>query len=304
MRTLFVTGATGFIGRRLIQRLDRSEYPDVVCLTRAGTPASPPHAGRAGIRVVPGDLLDAYSYERHLAGCDTVLHLAAATGKAPRAESFAVNADATRTLIERARHHGVRDFLFVSTIAVKYPNAPRYPYAAAKQMAEAALRDSRLRFAIVRPTIVVGGDAPIWRSLVGLARRRVIVMPGSGRVLVQPIHVDDLVGCLTALLRQDLFGSSLFEVGGLDTASFEDFLRRVHRFRNGREPSVIHLPLGPLMTTLSLAEAMMPRGLPVTAGQLSAFAYDSTIDPALAFPDAAARGGGLDEMIRKCLADG
>jgi NADH dehydrogenase len=232
------------------------------------------------------------------------VHLAAATGRAPRAESFAVNADATRTLVERSKRHGVRDFLFVSTIAVKYPNASRYPYAAAKQIAEEAVRESGLNYAIVRPTIVVGRDAPIWQSLAGLARRRVIVIPGTGQVRVQPIHVDDFVGCVIALLRRNLFGASLFEIGGPDVASVEEFLRKVHRFENGREPAVVHLPLGPIIATLSLAESVIPRGLPVTAGQLSAFAYDSTIDPALTFPDTAARGSGLDDLIRKCLADG
>jgi nucleoside-diphosphate-sugar epimerase len=304
MRNLFITGASGFIGRKLVQRLDPREYGRIVCVSRTEPrQSSPQRAAQPAVQAVTADLRDPSSYARHLAGCDTVLHLAAATGAASRDESFAVNAEATRTLIEQAERLGVRDFLLVSTIAVNYPNAPRYPYAASKRLAETALRASRLRYAIVRPTIVISHDAPIWNTLSGLARRRLIVMPGTGQVRVQPIHVDELVGCVVALLRKDLFGAQLFEVGGADIASFEEFLRKIHRFASGREPSVIHLPLGPIMASLSLLERVVPRGLPVTAGQLSAFRYDSAIDPTLAFPDPAALRVPLDDMIRKCLAD-
>ena len=93
---------------------------------------------------------------------------------------------------------------------------------------------------------MIGRDAPIWLKLADLARRRVIVLPGDGRARIQPIHVDDLVACVIALLRRDLFAGGTYEVGGPEVVSFEEFVRRIHRIRSGREPAVIRLPLGPI----------------------------------------------------------
>ena len=301
MRSLFITGGTGVIGRRVLQRLAQSGLRDVVCLRRS-EPASSSAVAPA-VRFVQGDLRNPEAYRRHLAGCDTVLHLAAATGVAPREESMAVNAEGTRALVREARKAGVRDFLLVSTIAVKYPNTDRYPYAASKQLAESAVRDSGLRHAIARPTIVIGPDAPIWRTLAGIAQRRVILLPGTGRVRVQPIHVDDLAAQLMDVVTRDFFDNQTYELGGRESATFEEFLRRVHRLCSGGEPSVIHLPLGPILATLAVLEPAFGRALPITSGQFSAFRYDSTADPDRALPNGSSRGLGLDDMIRRCLAD-
>jgi NADH dehydrogenase len=301
MRSLFITGGTGVIGRRVLRRLPPSGFRDVVCLRRRGPASS--SAVTSAVRFVQGDLRNPEAYRRHLAGCDTVLHLAAATGVAPREESMAVNAEGTRALVREARNAGVRDFLLVSTIAVKYPNTERYPYAESKQIAESAVRDSALRHAIVRPTIVIGPDAPIWRTLKGLARRRVILLPGTGRVHVQPIYVDDLAARVMDVVTEDRFHNQTYELGGREAATFEEFLRRVHRLGSGGEPFVIHLPLGPILAALAVLEPALGRALPVTSGQFSAFRYDSTVDPDRTLPDGSSRGLGLDDMIRRCMAD-
>jgi NADH dehydrogenase len=304
MRSLFITGGTGVIGRRVLRQLAPADFRDVVCLRRSEPGADPAASARPPVRFVQGDLKQPDTYRPHLAGCDTVLHLAAATGPVQYAESMAVNAEGTRALVEEAGKAGVRDFLLVSTIAVKYPKTARYPYAQSKQLAESAVREGGLRHAIVRPTIVIGRDAPIWRKLSGLARRRVILLPGTGQVRVQPIHVDDVAAQVIGVVKQDLFRDRVYELGGQESATFEDFLRRVHRLGAGGEASVVHLPLGPILAALAVLEPVLGHALPVTSGQFAAFRYDSTVDPAAALPDGSPKGLGLDDMIRRCLADG
>jgi NADH dehydrogenase len=302
MRALFITGGTGFIGRRLLRTFDAGAYRSITCLVRPATSAA--MGTTAGsVRFVAGDLRDPPSYARHLAGCDTVLHLAAVTGRAMPEEAFAVNADATRALVHECRRAGVRDLLLASTIAVKYPDVRHYAYARAKQLAEESVRGSGLRYAIVRPTIVLGTDSPVWRQLARLAARRVIVMPGHGRVRIQPIFVDDLVNGILTLMSNDDFDQRTYELGGPETLSFDSFVRRIHLIRSGQEPRVIHVPLGPVVPLLTLIEGTV-KSFPIRVGQLSAFRYDSTADPALALRDPSLRALGVDDMIRKCLADG
>ena len=100
MRALFITGGTGFIGRRLLRAFNAGAYRSVTCLVRPASSAAVTGTPTGSLRFVTGDLRDPASYARHLKDSDTVLHLAAATGGATSEDAFAVNADATRALVQ------------------------------------------------------------------------------------------------------------------------------------------------------------------------------------------------------------
>ena len=94
---------------------------------------------------------------------------------------------------------GVRRFIHVSTIAVAFKNRTHYPYARSKELAEEAVRQSGMNYVIIRPTIVLGLASPVWQALVRAATSLLPVIPGSGRALIQPVWVDDVVDALTGL---------------------------------------------------------------------------------------------------------
>jgi NADH dehydrogenase len=249
---------------------------------------------------VKGNLLEPESYRDRLAGCVTVVHLAAATGRATVSEFTSVNVEATQALVRSCEQAGVEQFLFTSSIAATYADKRHYPYAQSKAAAEDIVRGSSLRFAIVRPTIVLGPDAPIWQTLRRMARPRVILMPGPGTARVQPIHVDDMVASLLAMIRSDRFERQTVELGGADVLSFEDLLRTIHRVDTGGEASVFHLPLGVIVAMLAGLERAIGPALPVTAGQLAAFGNDSAADPRASTVTLTPRRG-IDQLIRDCV---
>src|SRR5882672_471847 len=179
MTKVFLTGATGFLGRHVRRQLERGEGLAVAELSRARG----------------ADLLVPASYERELAGADIVLHLAAATGRAAPADHFRVNVEGTRILLEQSRRHGARRFVFVSSIAAKFPDIRRYPYARAKLEAEALVAGGGIEYSIIRPTIIAGPGAPVLAGLRRLAMLPIVPVFGTGRVRVQPIFVDDLADC-------------------------------------------------------------------------------------------------------------
>src|SRR5689334_20213830 len=127
-RSVFVTGGAGFVGRRLLEALAHGGYR-VVALDRSGKLGA---GAPQGCVIVKGDLLDPATYRDQLATCDTVMHLAAATGNASREQHFRINADGARVLVDEAGRAGVSRFLFVSSIAVTFPNLEGYHYAQAK----------------------------------------------------------------------------------------------------------------------------------------------------------------------------
>jgi nucleoside-diphosphate-sugar epimerase len=140
---LFITGASGFIGRHLLAKLDPEQYDSIYCLTRRESTAKK-LAEQNRFHWVIGSLFDSTVYGGCLDSSDTVIHLAATTGKAQPQEYFRVNATGTRYLIEQCKQRGIKNFLYVSTITVKFGDKSNYHYAQSKQEAEEAVKRSGL----------------------------------------------------------------------------------------------------------------------------------------------------------------
>jgi len=270
---IFVTGGGGFVGGFVLAAL-RSRGLRATVLDRSGrAPAA------EGLHAVRGELGEPAGYLGALRETDTVLHLAAATGKATAAEHRRVNLDGTVALLEACREAGVRRFLFVSSIAVKFPDKRDYPYARAKQQAERAVRESGLRFTIVRPTIVAGRGSPVMAGLGRLAGLPVLPLFGGGRGRIQPVHVADLAELMLDVLEADAFDGGVLEFGGRDVVTTEELLRSIRERLRGRRGPAVRLPVGPLLPLLRAAERVLgPGRLPVTAGQLCSLRFDGTAE--------------------------
>lgn len=294
---IFVTGAGGFVGRRLLPALAALGRP-VIALDRSGAVAA--SSLPAGVTVVRGDLLAPESYVDALRGCVVAVHLAAATGKASAADHHRVNAAGTAALIAACQQAGTTRLLCVSSIAVTFADQTGYHYAAAKTAAEQSVAASGLRTTVVRPTMILGPGSPVEVGLAALALLPAVVVPGTGQVRVQPVHVDDLVAALTEIVAADRFAGETLEVGGPDVLAIEALLQAVRVARTGAPGRVVHLPLALLRGPALLGErAGLGAVLPVTAGQLASFANDGTAAPstiAAAQPD---RMRGLAAMLAR-----
>jgi NADH dehydrogenase len=271
---VFVTGASGYIGRALLARLESSPGRRLVCLSRR-----PQSADGAGTRWVQGDLCERGRWTAELAGARVVVHLAARTGKAPADEHERVNFQGTRNLLEACRAAGVPRFLFVSTIATTWPEKRRDPYSRSKERAEGLVRASACEWTVFRPTLVLGSGSPLWQELCRLARLRVTPLFGGGRATVQPVAVEDVVECLLAWLREGGLARETIDIGGPEILSFRDLLSRVRRALRGSDSGMIFLPWRASQAVLGLLEPLMRERLPLTAGQLYLFRYDGTALP-------------------------
>ena len=277
MQTVFTTGATGFIGRRFLA--DRPAAWSIRALRRAKETSAETSGPTSGeLAWVDGQLEDVDGFESALAGVEAVVHLGAMTGKAPPAKFTAVNRDATGALIEAAERAGVRRFVFISTIATRFPEHDRYPYGRAKKEAEALVRSSSLDWTIVRPTIVLGAGSAIYKSLVGLGRLPMTPLFGSGQTKIQPILADDVAKALWAILDDPSTIGQAIDLGGPDVLTFDEFMGKLRRQAGRTEGPLVHLPAGLTSWALGLAEPALLPVLPLTAGQLYAFRYDSTAE--------------------------
>lgn len=280
MADLFLTGASGFVGQRVLAALEPARFGRIVCLARStvrtGALALPDALQRAGnVQVLTGDLSDPAPLAKGMGAETTVLHLAALTGKAAPDAYRLVNTEGTRVLLEAARTAGAARFVYVSTIAVAFEDTRGYHYAHSKQAAEALVRDSGLPFTIVRPTIVLGSGSPVGEKLMGLAKAATLLVPGPGRARIQPIDVDDLARLLLELVQSGRCDGDTIDLGGPESLSIEAFLRRAHERSVGKPVRrAIHLPVQLALPILRWLEGLIGGLLPVSAGQFASFFND------------------------------
>jgi len=297
-RTVFITGATGFIGRRVLHALDATADRQVRCLVRG------PRAftETPTVTAVRGELDRIDTFAAALSGVHTLLHLAARTGRGSRDEHFHTNRDGTATLLRAARDAGVTRVINVSSIAACYRNRTAYHYADAKAEAEALVRASGLRFVNVRPTLVLGAGSAIGEGLRKIASLPLVPLFGGGEVRVQPIHVEDVADFLAAALDDPRLDNHDVDLGGPQTLSMRELLTRIRRVAAGSEPTFVPFPGSITMQELALIEPMLGGVIPVSAGQLSAFVNDSDAKATVAGAMPTRFRYTLDEMIRDTVA--
>lgn len=222
-QTILVTGATGYIGGRLAERLARETQARVRVLAR--TPAKAAGLAALGCEVVAGDVTDPASVQQAMQGCTLVYHAAAwVSERGDRDEIWAVNVAGTQTMLDAAIAQGVSRFVQISSCGV-YGSLQRRGidettpmrktgdlYADSKVDAESlvwqAQREHGLPIVVARPSQVYGLGSPQFtlRPL-RMIRKGQLVLIDGGRHLCKPIYIDNLVdGLLLCASVDDALG--------------------------------------------------------------------------------------------------
>ncbi len=226
--TAAITGASGFIGRVLVERL-RAERPVRVLVRRRDELAD--RWERGGVEIVVGDLEDDAALARLVRGSDAVFHCAAFMGKSDPRRSHDVNVTGTASVARAALVADVRRFVYVSSISVF--GATRAPdgviterarprrvhrlnaYARTKFLGERVVRrlgaTDGLAYTIVRPTNVYGpGSGPWFRQLAAMLARVPIAF---GDLPVDVVYVDDVADAMVLAAGSPGAVGEVFHVG-------------------------------------------------------------------------------------------
>ena len=269
--SLFITGATGFVGRRLVDALVRARVTDVRLLVRNVSKVAATLALPTSWQCVAGSLDAPMAWRESLRGMHTVVHLASSSGKVSRSVHERAIVRGTEQLLAAARDAGVKRFLHVSSVAAGFVDRRHYHYAEAKRNAEALVQASELETLIVRPTMVFGTGSAVLDGMRKLAKLPVPIVFGDGTATVQPIHVDDLAALLLLALDSSLpWGGATITVGGADVVTTEALLRML-RAGAASDVRFTQVAVDPLRTLLAAVEPVLLPLLPFTAGQLTSF---------------------------------
>ena len=294
MRVL-VTGATGFVGPAIVQRLVDDGHTVRVLEHTPGSSAALPNQ-----EAVPGSTTDPESLRRAAEGQDAVVHLVAILTGKPE-EFRRVMEQGTRDLLDAAREAGVGRFVLMSALGTDEETKDLVPYYGAKWQMEQDVMASGLEHVIFRPSFVFGpegGALGQFKRIAKLAPVTPIVGPGTQRI--QPIWIDDVAAYFAAAVDKPEAANRTFELGGPDVVTWNEFWSRLKRAQGSRRPSV-HLPFG-LMRAQATVLELLPKP-PVTRDQLKMLAAGDNV---VSTSDAVDTFGlplvPLDEQLRRATS--
>ena len=269
---ILITGGTGFVGGHVVHELRGRDLP-VRCLVR--DPRKAAKLAGWGCELAEGDVTDEQSLRRAVAGVDTIVHLVAIR-QGPREQFQRIMVDGTRDLLSAARDAGVGRFVHMSALGTSEETRELVPYYWAKWENEQQVRSSGVPFVIFRPSFVFGPDGGILPTFVKLAKLTPVTpIIGSGRQRIQPIWADDLAKIFTEATQQEDIAGRLFELGGPDAVTWNEFWERLKRVLGLRRPSV-HVPVG-LMKINALLTERLPGDIPLTRDLLKMLEHGDNV---------------------------
>lgn len=244
---ILVTGATGFVGRELTERLQKLTGSAVCAAVRSNSAELAP-----GIKLfVTGNSLADTNWTAALDNVDVIIHLAARVhvmrdaSSDPLAAFRAVNVAGTLALARQAAAAGVRRFIFLSSIKVNGEEtilgkpfraedmaAPQDPYAISKLEAELGLRQiaasSDMEIVIIRPPLVYGpGVKANFQAMMQWVRRGVPLPLGAIRNQRSLVALENLVDLIVTCLDHPAAANQIFLVSDGEDLSTTQLLRRL-----------------------------------------------------------------------------
>jgi len=238
-KVVLVTGATGSIGGRLVEKLVITDQAQVRVLVH--NPANLSRVSRLPVSIYHGDVTDSAAVDKAVEGCDFVFHCAYAFGARP-GEQERVAVDGTRNIAQAVLRHKVRSLVYVSTISVYEPlqdgnldeTAPKqssgWTYPDAKKKAERLILDLHKRdglpVVVLQPTIVYGPFVKSWtQGPVNQLKSGTVVLPDDGSGLCNAVYIDDVVDSLILAATTPKAIGETFLISGAEPVTWREFYR-------------------------------------------------------------------------------
>lgn len=273
---IFLTGATGFVGKALLQKLLQEGHAVTSVLRSPGEGAQLAQTLNlmGEFQFVPGDVVSGQGLERGMQECNAVIHLVGIIVEKGSNTFEAVHHRGTRNVVEAAKKNGIKRFIHMSALGARQDGVSKYQTS--KWRGEEEVRGSAIPFCILRPSLIFGHGgfvdemtavmkhAPLFRPV-----------PGDGLAKFRPISNDDVALCFTRALTTEAATGQTIDLGGADEMTFNQVLNEIAISAGINKPAV-NVPMSLMKLGARVAQLLpMP---PVTVGQLRMLEEGSTCD--------------------------
>ena len=233
---ILLTGASSGIGTILIKRLVDCADLEIKAMIHHSL------GNISGCEARQGDLNNPELLTRAVDGVDTVIHMAALTSSAQESDYFRVNVTGTQNLMDACILQGVKRIIFISSRAASLDGGG---YSRSKLEAEECVKNSGLKWIILRPSEVYGQGAgdTINRLIQWVQKYPLVPVIGKGKAKLCPVYIDDMVSAMErAILDKELKGETIL-LSGPEELTFDDLVDRIAKYF-GVWRFKLHLPAG------------------------------------------------------------
>ncbi len=242
-RKVLVTGATGFLGSRLVKEMVGKHY-SVRALVRKTSKID--QFKKLHVEIFYGDVADKASLEPAFSGVNVVVHAAADT-RGNVIESKRTTVDGTKNIVELTMQHKIDKLIYISSCSVygisecrpeqvvdekglveRYPEK-RGSYSEAKIKAEALLlsfaRENNIPFVCLRPGTILGEGGDIFTPMMGFSfRKKLFAIIGNGKFILPLVCIDNLVDAIILALESKNSTRHIYNVVNFDQVTKKEYV--------------------------------------------------------------------------------
>ncbi len=266
---ILLTGATGFIGNHLARALRAAGHRVIEARRHATDPD----------RHIEADFtrdLEASAWIPKLTGVECVINAVGILRERGEQTFERIHTLAPRALFEACAHADVRRVIQISALGADHGASG---YFRSKHAADRSLESLPLRWTIVQPSVVYGPSGTSARMFTTLASLPLIPLPGRGRQSIQPVHIDDAVAAIVALVAQEAPARIRAPIVGPAALELREFLARLRSALGMRPTSSIGVPMWLMRLSASIAQ-WLPNSL-LDRETLAMLEAGNTADPSL-----------------------
>jgi NADH dehydrogenase len=271
-KPVVVTGASGFVGTHVCRILSETGWR-IRALVRDPVKAAA-RLAHLPIELKHGDIRDPRYVRSVMDGAGAVVHLAAIAIEHGSDNYMRTNAEATQIVVEAAETAGVDRFVHMSQNGSD-SHSP-YAFLRSKGVAQDMVIGSRLRWTVLRPSVIVGPEDAFVNVLARLVRLSPILypLPGGGTACFQPIFVDDVAHCVRIALDTDETARGIYTLGGPAPLSLRQMAERILLAMHAKR-MLVGIPVSALRPLITIAQRILPNP-PVTTSLLDLLSVDNT----------------------------
>lgn len=211
-----ISGSTGFVGTNLRKFLSSQNIP-IISLSRKKH-----QSFKSEKTLVFSDVDNIPKIQ-----CDALVHLIGTGAQTITADYESVNVRQTQKIIDLCKKSKIKKIIYISGLGVS--NNTTFGYFISKLKAEQLIKESGLDYTILRASYIVGSNDPLTQNLTKQIKNGVMLVPGSGSYLLQPISIHDVCKVILEAVHNKNLSNKTIDLVGPKTISFANYVRKFVR---------------------------------------------------------------------------